>query len=62
MRPLPIAPMLMRLLGALAPNTDEGTMLGKPLRSSDAAAVPTKAVFTNVLRETDFLFMGNSDF
>jgi len=54
--------MLMRLLGALAPNTDEGTMLGKPLRSSDAAAVPTKAVFTNVLRETDFLFMGNSDF
>jgi len=55
--------MLIRLLGAYAPNTDDGTMLGKPLVASDAAAAPTMADFTNVLREMagfDLCFMMNT--
>ena len=31
MRPTPIAPTLMRLLGAVAPNTLDGTIAGKPI-------------------------------
>ena len=31
-RPLPIAPTLMRLEGAAAPRTDEGTIAGNPGR------------------------------
>jgi len=45
------------LLGAYAPKTEDGTMLGKPPRSSEAAAVPTSAVLTNVRRDSDLLLI-----
>src|SRR4051794_40979464 len=42
MRPAPIAPMLMRLLGDADPKTDAGTMAGKPAAAdATAAALPT---------------------
>jgi hypothetical protein len=34
MRPAPITPTLMRLLGAFWPNTVEGTMAGKPMAAA----------------------------
>src|SRR5580698_7022483 len=45
-RPTPMAPTLMRLLGDSCPKTLEGTMVGKPT----AAAAP-REVFRNVLRD-----------
>src|SRR5262245_61514393 len=36
MRPVPIAPMLSRLLGEVAPKTLLGTMAGKPAATVDA--------------------------
>ena len=36
MRPVPIAPTLIRLLGAAAPRTDDGTMAGKPATTVEA--------------------------
>src|SRR5215470_15950016 len=45
MRPMPIAPILMRLLGAFCSKTLAGTMVGKP-----AAAAAVMAVFKNSLR------------
>ena len=47
--------MLIRLLGACAPKTEEGTMLGK-LISVDAAATPISEVFTNVRRDIVDIF------
>src|SRR5580704_18313286 len=47
MRPTPMAPMLMRLLGAICPKTDAGTMVGKP-----ATAVAAVAVRRKLRRET----------
>ena len=38
MRPLPIAPMLMRLPGELAPSTDAGTIAGNPAAMAETAA------------------------
>jgi hypothetical protein len=38
MRPTPIAPMLIRLLGAAFPKTDAGTIAGKPAAIDVAAA------------------------
>ena len=40
MRPVPIAPTLMRLLGELAPSTDAGTIDGKPESTEDATMPP----------------------
>src|SRR5436305_4546989 len=45
-RPTPIAPTLMRLLGAYCPNTDGGTIAGNPAIAAVAPAVRRK-----VLRE-----------
>src|ERR1035441_10889336 len=47
MRPTPMAPTLMRLLGAICPKTDEGRIVGKPA----TAATPTD-VFRKLRRET----------
>ena len=38
MRPTPIAPTLIRLLGEVAPNTDAGTIAGKLVTTVAAAA------------------------
>lgn len=43
MRPVPIAPTLMRLPGAEAPKTDAGTIAGKPATSVALLAVLTKS-------------------
>src|SRR5579863_181707 len=51
MRPTPMAPTLMRLLGAYCPNTEAGTMAGKPR----AAAAP-RPVFRTERRVT-FIFI-----
>ncbi len=43
-RPVPMAPTLMRLLGDAAPNTDEGTIAGNPATTEEAtAACPADA-------------------
>jgi hypothetical protein len=43
MRPVPIAPTLIRLLGAFAPNTDAGTIAGNPVRTDEApSALPAE--------------------
>src|SRR5262245_44293016 len=46
MRPVPIAPTLIRLLGDVAPNTEAGTMAGKPA-ATDEAIIPLPAVARN---------------
>jgi hypothetical protein len=46
MRPTPMAPTLIRLLGESCPKTVDGTMVGKPA----AAATPSE-VFRKVLRD-----------
>ena len=51
MRPTPMAPTLMRLLGAYWPNTLDGTMVG----NASAAAAPAP-VFRNARRD-DLLFI-----
>src|ERR1039458_26690 len=51
MRPTPIAPMLIRLLGAVCPNTLDGTMAGNPVM----AAAPSP-VFRIDRRERSFSF------
>ncbi len=51
MRLTPIALALIRLLGAICPNTDAGTMVGKPT----AAAAP-KDVLRKLRRETSTCF------
>src|SRR5215204_6611963 len=50
MRPLPIAPTLICLLGAFLPNIDEGTIVGKPEIGIVAATVPLIAFFTKLRR------------
>jgi hypothetical protein len=52
MRPTPIAPMLMRVLGAICPSTLDGTIVGKP-----AAAATPAAVFTKLRREIRFVLI-----
>jgi hypothetical protein len=47
MRPTPMAPMLMRLLGAFWPNTVDGTIAGKP-----ATAAAPRLVFRIDRRES----------
>src|SRR3954464_10747677 len=49
MRPVPMAPTLMRFEGDAAPSTDDGTMDGKPLATMDAAS-PEPAVARKVRR------------
>src|SRR5919106_5372379 len=49
-RPVPIVPMLMRLLGDVAPNTEDGTIDGKPIAAVVAPTV-VATVLTNVRRE-----------
>src|SRR4029450_12030808 len=53
MRPVPIAPTLMRLLGENAPNTEAGTMEGQPPIAADAAS-PLPAVVMNTRRDRPF--------
>src|SRR5688572_10084898 len=50
MRPVPIAPMLIRLLGAADPKTDAGTMAGNPA-ATDETAMPLPAALRNSRRE-----------
>jgi hypothetical protein len=50
MRPAPMQPMLMRLLGAYCPNTEDGTIAGNPM-----AATAPRPVFKKPRRETLFL-------
>src|ERR1017187_2634093 len=50
MRPTPMAPTLMRLLGAICPKTEDGRMVGKP-----TAAVAAAAVLRKLRRETALL-------
>ena len=53
MRPVPMAPTLMRLLGAEAPKTEAGTIDGKPAATSEPATpLPTPAM--NLRRVTPF--------
>src|SRR6266702_8641287 len=47
MRPTPMAPTLMRLLGAIWPKTDRGTMVGNP-----ATTTAPDAVLRKLRRET----------
>ena len=49
MRPVPMAPTLIRFDGDAAPSTDDGTIDGKPLATTDAAS-PDPAVARNVRR------------
>ena len=51
MRPVPIAPTLMRLLGAVAPKTDAGTIAGKPAASTEVAPRPCAASPSALRRE-----------
>ena len=50
MRPTPMAPTLICLLGAYWPKTDDGTMVGKP-----ATAAAPAAVFRNLRLEIPLL-------
>ena len=50
MRPVPIAPILMRLLGAFGPNTDAGTIVGNPATRMDEAPNPLPTAFKNSRR------------
>src|ERR1700723_280161 len=50
-RPTPIAPTLIRLLGAICPNTEEGTIVGNP-----ALAAAAIEVFRKLRRETPLSF------
>ena len=52
MRPTPIAPTLMRLLGAYCPKTEEGRIVGTPI-----AALAATPVFTNLRLENLPLFI-----
>src|SRR3954449_4312040 len=49
MRPVPMAPTLMRFEGDAAPSTEDGTIDGKPLATTDAAR-PEPAVARKVRR------------
>jgi hypothetical protein len=51
-RPVPIAPTFIRLLGAFFPNTLAGTMLGK-FANAMVPAVALRLFFKNFLREED---------
>src|SRR5687767_9075291 len=59
MRPVPMAPTLMRLLGDVAPNTEAGTMAGKPAATDDAT-IPLPAVARNRRRSIRSLGMVGS--
>src|ERR1039457_5126003 len=50
MRPFPMAPTLMRLLGAVCPNTEDGTMAGKPATKELEATAPATAVLMSSRR------------
>ncbi len=49
MRPVPMAPTLIRFDGDAAPSTEDGTIDGKPLATTVAAS-PDPAVARNVRR------------
>src|SRR5262249_49322201 len=59
MRPVPMAPTLMRLPGDVAPNTDEGTMAGKPA-TTEEAMTPFPAVARKRWRSIFFMGMVGS--
>jgi hypothetical protein len=46
---------LMRLLGACAPKTYAGTILGNPFKATDDAIAPLTAVWIKLRRETSLL-------
>src|SRR3954463_8614797 len=50
MRPTPMAPMLMRLLGDAGPRTEAGTIAGNP-PIADEATRPAPAVFRKLRRD-----------
>src|SRR5215813_12398619 len=52
MRPVPIAPTVIRLLGAASPNTDPATIEGKPFPIIADVIVALDAVSMNWRRET----------
>src|SRR5262245_59101304 len=51
MRPVPIAPTLIFLLGAAAPKTEAGTIEGKPEARTDVAPRPWAAIVRAFRRE-----------
>src|SRR5258706_62700 len=53
-RPLPIAPTLSRLLGAVAPNTDAGTMAGKPAATRAEPPFLSAAAANSLRRDISF--------
>jgi hypothetical protein len=53
MRPVPIAPTLIRLLGAVDPKTEDGTIAGNPAAAADAI-MPLPAVAMKCLLVTSF--------
>jgi hypothetical protein len=55
MRPFPIAPTFIWLLGAFFPMTDAGTIVGNPERGIVAATVPLSAFLTKLRRLENFL-------
>src|SRR6476646_9154342 len=61
-RPLPIAPMLIRFPGELAPRTDAGTIDGKPVAPTveAEAAIPAAATARNSRRVAPLLFCNMS--
>jgi hypothetical protein len=59
MRPLPMAPMLIRLLGAFCPKTDSGTIVGKPETKMEEDTIPWPTVLINPRRDDAFLLLFN---
>jgi len=55
MRPAPIAPILIRLLGADAPKMLCGTIAGKPLQTIAEVMVALTVVSMNLRRESSGL-------
>ena len=54
MRPVPIAPTLMRLLGYVAPKTVDGTIDGNP-DTTEAPTTPAVDAVTNSRRDGFFI-------
>src|SRR5437867_8917419 len=53
-RPFPMAPTLILLLGAVAPSTDAGTMAGKAAAASEEPPIPCAAVNNSLRRGISF--------
>src|SRR5712672_2129916 len=56
-RPLPMAPTLIRLPGAVAPKTEEGTMAGNPAARTDVPPIPRAAIPSSFRRDISLRFL-----